>query len=151
MGCGAIGRRRNPRIATPLANEDFLEIPITTTDVFGQRLPCGGGGYFRLYPYRLSRWALRRVNRRDGQPSVFYFHPWEIDPGQPKQNGLKLKTRFRHYLNLHRTEDRLRRLLRDFHWDRIDRVFWLQRKPSPSRPENKSQGCADIKPTMDIG
>ena len=107
----------------PLESEDFLEIPITTTDVLGQRLPCGGGGYFRLYPYRVSRWALRRVNRRDKQPGVFYFHPWEIDPDQPRQNGLKLRTRFRHYLNLHRTEDRLRRLLQDFQWDRVDRVF----------------------------
>jgi len=107
----------------PRDNAEFLEIPITTTDVFGRRLPCGGGGYFRLYPYRFSRWALRRVNRKDRQPSVFYFHPWEIDPEQPQQDGLGFKTRFRHYLNLHRTEGRLRQLLKDFQWDRIDRVF----------------------------
>ena len=113
----------------PLEQSEFLEIPITTTDVLGQRLPCGGGGYFRLYPYRFSRWALRRVNRKDRQPSVFYFHPWEIDPEQPRQDGLSAKTRFRHSLNLHRTERRLGRLLEDFNWDRIDRVYPVAARP----------------------
>ena len=111
----------------PTTDNEFLEIPITTANVLGQRLPCGGGGYFRLYPYRFSRWALRRVNRKDGQSCVFYFHPWEIDPGQPAQEGLDLKTKFRHYLNLDRTESRLDRLLADFQWDRIDRVFPVAR------------------------
>jgi polysaccharide deacetylase family protein (PEP-CTERM system associated) len=102
---------------------DLIEIPITTTRVWGRNLPAGGGGYFRLAPYALSRWAIRRVNRMDRQPAIFYFHPWEIDAGQPRVPGVGLKTRFRHYINLHRTEARLARLLSDFRWDRVDRVF----------------------------
>ncbi len=101
----------------------LLEIPVTTVEVFKQKLPCGGGGYFRLLPYPVSRWAMRRVNERDGKPCIFYFHPWEIDPDQPRQQGIGLKTRVRHYLNLARTEDRLRRLMGDFEWDRMDRIF----------------------------
>jgi polysaccharide deacetylase family protein (PEP-CTERM system associated) len=101
----------------------LLEVPVTTVTVLGKTLPCGGGGWFRLWPYALSRWALRRVNQQDGQSSLFYFHPWEIDPEQPRQPGVNLKTRVRHYLNLQRMEGRLRSLLRDFRWDRMDRVF----------------------------
>jgi hypothetical protein len=71
----------------------------------------------------VTRWALRAVNNNDKQSGVFYFHPWEIDPGQPKQKGIPLKTRIRHYLNLEKTEQRLIRLLQDFKWDRMDKVF----------------------------
>jgi polysaccharide deacetylase family protein (PEP-CTERM system associated) len=102
---------------------EFLEIPITTVALAGRNLNCAGGGWFRLFPYGLSRWALSRVNRDDGQPGIFYFHPWEIDPEQPRMPGLGAKTRFRHYINLRRTYDRLDRLLGDFRWDRVDRVF----------------------------
>jgi polysaccharide deacetylase family protein (PEP-CTERM system associated) len=91
--------------------------------LFGRNLPAGGGGYFRLAPYRVSRWAIGRVNRVERRPAIFYFHPWEIDPEQPRVDGISAKTRFRHYLNLERTEPRLKKLLRDFHWDRVDRVF----------------------------
>ena len=105
------------------AHNGLLELPITTTRVFARNLPAGGGGYFRLLPYRASRWAIERVNRIDRQPAIFYFHPWEIDPHQPRIGGVSAKTRFRHYLNLDRTESRLDRLLSDFRWDRIDRVF----------------------------
>jgi len=101
----------------------LVEIPITTTRLFGRNLPAGGGGYFRLAPYALSRWALRRVNRVDERPAIFYFHPWEIDPGQPRVPGTSLKTRFRHYVNLDKTEARLDRLLSDFQWGRVDEVF----------------------------
>ena len=104
----------------------ILEIPITTVYLFNRNLPAGGGGYFRLLPYLLSRWSLKRVNRMDGQPCIFYFHPWEIDPGQPRQKGIGLKTRFRHYLNLTRMEARLRSLLADFEWDRIDRTLFTE-------------------------
>jgi polysaccharide deacetylase family protein (PEP-CTERM system associated) len=103
--------------------DGLTEIPVTTTRVFGRNLPAGGGGYFRLAPYHVSRWAIARVNRREHRPAIFYFHPWEIDPEQPRVAGVGAKTRFRHYLNLHRTHARLRRLLTDFRWDRIDRVF----------------------------
>ena len=113
-----------PRFAyTPDENCEILEVPITTLSLLNRKLPCGGGGYFRLYPYAFSRWAMRRVNRKDRRPCVFYFHPWEIDPDQPRMPNLSPKTRFRHYLNLRRMEDRLHRLLRDFTWDRMDRIF----------------------------
>lgn len=101
----------------------LLEVPITTVEIGGQRLPCGGGGYFRLLPYVPFRSALRRVNARDGQPAVFYCHPWEIDPDQPRVPGVSAISRFRHYTNLGRMEGRLRRLLRDFRWGRMDEVF----------------------------
>ncbi|MFO1187513.1 MAG: XrtA system polysaccharide deacetylase [Alphaproteobacteria bacterium] len=84
---------------------------------------CGGGGYFRFYPYPVFRRAIEHINAREGRPAVFYLHPWEIDPGQPRPHGIPLKSRLRHYLNLGRTEERLRRLLTDFTWDRMDTVF----------------------------
>jgi len=112
-----------PRFPFRTGRQGILEIPMTTMRLAGRNLPCSGGGYFRLLPYPISRWQMRRVNRRDGHPCVFYFHPWEIDPGQPRQQGISVKTRFRHYLNLGRTRDRLSTLLRDFAWDRVDRVF----------------------------
>jgi polysaccharide deacetylase family protein (PEP-CTERM system associated) len=114
-----------PRFAHRVRH-DLLEIPITTARVLRANLPAGGGGYFRLLPYPVSRWLIRRVNRVDRQPAVFYFHPWEIDPGQPRVTGTSARTRLRHYLNLHRTETRLQRLLGDLHWDRVDRVFLTQ-------------------------
>ena len=111
-----------PRFAYQCEN-GLLEIPITTSQVAGRNFPAGGGGFFRLYPYALSRWNIQRVNRRDKQAAIFYFHPWEIDPEQPKQKGIGLKSRFRHYLNLHKTEKRLKRLLTDFNWQRMDKIF----------------------------
>ena len=87
------------------------------------RFPCGGGGYFRLLPYPLFRRALQSVNRKDNKSGMFYFHPWEIDPNQPRQRGIDLKTRFRHYTNLEQMEAKLRHLLDDFSWDRMDTVF----------------------------
>jgi polysaccharide deacetylase family protein (PEP-CTERM system associated) len=101
----------------------LLELPVATVRVWNTNLPAGGGGYFRLLPYKVSRWSLERIHRLDGKPAMFYFHPWEIDPGQPRFNGVPAKTRFRHYVNLERTQARLSRLLRDFRWDRADRVF----------------------------
>lgn len=100
-----------------------LEIPVSTARVGAANIPAGGGGYFRLFPYALSRSLIRSVNRADRQAAVFYFHPWELDPEQPRVPGTSLKTRFRHYVNLHRTEPRLRKLLGDFKWGRIDRIF----------------------------
>jgi polysaccharide deacetylase family protein (PEP-CTERM system associated) len=125
------GMPEAPRFAFRYRGEGILEVPITTVSVLKRNLPCGGGGYFRLVPYRVSRWAIRRVNRCDGQPAVFYFHPWELDPGQPRPDGLGLKTRIRHYLNLNRMEVRLARLLEDFRWDRMDRVFLETNEEEP--------------------
>lgn len=113
----------SPRFAYRVASGALLEVPITTVQVLGQRLPAGGGGYFRLLPYALFRAAVRRVNEHDCQAAVFYCHPWEIDPGQPRVAGVSAKSRFRHYTNLGRMEGRLQRLLRDFRWGRIDEVF----------------------------
>lgn len=113
-----------PRFAFhPNGVQGLLEVPITTVRWMKRNLPAGGGGYFRLMPYALSRWMMLRVNQRDGQPAVFYFHPWELDPGQPRQQGLAWKTRFRHYVNLERMDARVRALTRDFAWDRMDRLF----------------------------
>ncbi|MBI5164562.1 MAG: DUF3473 domain-containing protein [Magnetospirillum sp.] len=110
--------RFRPNLRHPLE-----EYPISTVRVGGRTLPCGGGGYFRLLPYAISRAAIARVNRVERRPAIFYIHPWEIDPGQPRVKGLALKARLRHTLNLDRTEARLRRLVADFAWDRMDRVF----------------------------
>lgn len=118
------GMPEAPRFAhRPRGRDGVLEVPIATVRRFGRNLPCGGGGYFRHLPYWLNRRRLRRLNRKDRQPAVFYIHPWEIDPGQPRQRGLPMKARFRHYRNLEKTEARLCRLLRDFRWDRLDRIF----------------------------
>ncbi|QBE63595.1 XrtA system polysaccharide deacetylase [Pseudoduganella lutea] len=113
-----------PRFAFhPNGTGGLLEVPITTVRMMERNLPAGGGGYFRLLPYALSRRLMRRVNREDEQPAIFYFHPWEIDPGQPRIAGVGAKTRFRHYVNLQRMERRIRALTRDFKWDRMDRIF----------------------------
>jgi polysaccharide deacetylase family protein (PEP-CTERM system associated) len=101
----------------------LLEIPVTTLRVMNRNLPSSGGGYFRLLPYGLSRWMLRKVNRDDREPTIFYFHPWEIDVDQPRVAGIDGRTRFRHYVNIGRTESRLQSLLRDFSWGRMDQIF----------------------------
>jgi polysaccharide deacetylase family protein (PEP-CTERM system associated) len=103
--------------------ETLLEVPVATVRMLNSNWPAGGGGYFRLLPYRISKWSIQRVNDVDRQPAMFYFHPWELDPTQPRVSGPGAKARFRHYLNLDRTEPRLRNLLADFRWDRVDRVF----------------------------
>jgi polysaccharide deacetylase family protein (PEP-CTERM system associated) len=101
----------------------MLEIPLTTVKVLGIDVPASGGGYFRLLPYPLTRSLLRHASRVNPSPAIFYLHPWEIDPEQPRQRGAPLLSRFRHYLNLSRTEPRLRRLLRNFAWTRMDWLF----------------------------
>lgn len=112
-----------PRAPFRVAGSAMLEIPLTTVRWGGRNLPCAGGGYFRLLPYSFSRWAMRRVNRDDRMPCIFYMHPWEIDPDQPRQEAAPLKSRLRHYTNLAAMEGRLRRLLGDFRWGRMDETF----------------------------
>jgi hypothetical protein len=126
------GMPDSPRFAYPV-REGLLEIPVTTLRVGSRNLPSSGGGYFRLLPYALSRWMIRRVNQTDGEPAVFYFHPWEIDSEQPRIAGIDAKTRFRHYVNIPRTHDRIGRLLGDFRWGRMDEIF-LGREASPRAP-----------------
>jgi len=101
----------------------LLELPVATVRMFDVNWPAGGGGYFRLLPYPISRWSIRRINSVDGKPALFYFHPWELDPEQPRVKNASAKARFRHYLNLGRVEPRLKRLLQDFRWNRVDQVF----------------------------
>ena len=124
------GMPDSPRFAYRLAN-GLLEVPVTTLRVMNRNLPSSGGGYFRLLPYALSRWMLRKVNREDREAAVFYFHPWEIDPGQPRIAGIDAKTRFRHYVNIARTEGRLQSLMQDFRWGRMDQIF-LPRATAPA-------------------
>jgi polysaccharide deacetylase family protein (PEP-CTERM system associated) len=106
-----------------LESVDMLEIPATTARFAGRNWPAAGGGYFRLLPFAASKWLLRRACKRLGVPAVFYFHPWELDAEQPRLRDVSLRTRFRHYVNLHRFEPRLKALLGEFRWDRVDRVF----------------------------
>lgn len=112
-----------PRFPYRANSSSVLEIPISTVKVFGKNYPCGGGGYFRLYPYILQRKAIETVNKRDKKPFIFYFHPWEIDLQQPRIKGLSAKTKFRHYLNLNKMESKLNKLVTDFKWSRMDHVF----------------------------
>lgn len=118
-----------PRFSFRTADDRLLEIPITTVAVAGRNVNCGGGGWFRLFPYAFSRWAMRHVNSVDRESGIFYFHPWEIDPDQPRPEGLGVKTRFRHYLNLKKTYARLDQLLGDFRWGRMDEIFLQDSAP----------------------
>ena len=112
-----------PRFAFhPVAGSDFLEIPVTTAQLGSKRLAAGGGGFFRLLPYAFSRWAIRQVNDDEQRPAVIYFHPWEIDPGQPRVANAPIKSKLRHYTKLDVMADKLRRLPRDFCWDRLDNI-----------------------------
>jgi polysaccharide deacetylase family protein (PEP-CTERM system associated) len=121
------GMPEAPRFAFyPNGPDGLLEVPITTVQLMGRNLPAGGGGYFRLLPYALSRWMMAKVNRDDRQSALFYFHPWEIDTQQPRPEGLGAKARFRHYINIDRMENRIEALARDFAWDRMDRIFLNQ-------------------------
>ncbi len=116
------GMPDSPRFAHEV-RPGLVEIPITTLRMLNRNLPSSGGGYFRLLPYSVSRWMLGRVNGHDREAGVFYFHPWEIDTGQPRIAGISSKTRFRHYVNIGRMTGRLNRLLDDFKWGRMDHVF----------------------------
>ncbi|MFM9851798.1 MAG: XrtA system polysaccharide deacetylase [Sphingomonadaceae bacterium] len=111
-----------PRFAfKPVAGAELIELPVTTATLAGRTLAAGGGGFFRLLPYQFSRWAVRQVNR-DAKPAIIYFHPWEIDPSQPRIASAPLKSKLRHYTNLSVMADKLRRLVGDFEWGRVDAV-----------------------------
>ncbi len=112
-----------PREPFRPAGGELWEYPMTTVRALGRNWPCSGGGFFRLLPYTAFRLGLNMVNRGDERPGIFYFHPWEIDPGQPRVADCGWKSRFRHYTNLSRMAGKLDRLLRDFAWDRMDRVY----------------------------
>jgi polysaccharide deacetylase family protein (PEP-CTERM system associated) len=123
------GMPDSPRFAYEV-RPGLTEIPITTVRLLKRNFPSSGGGYFRLLPYPVSRWLLQHVNTHDQQPGIFYFHPWEIDPGQPRIAGINRKTRFRHYVNIGQTQARLNRLLADFKWGRVDHLLMNLGAPS---------------------
>ena len=117
------GWREAPRFAfRPVADADLVEIPVTTALLGQRRLAAGGGGFFRVLPYRFSRWAIRQVNHKDRRPAVFYFHPWEVDPDQPRRTDAPLRSRLRHYTNLDQMESKLGVLLGEFAWGRMDEI-----------------------------
>jgi polysaccharide deacetylase family protein (PEP-CTERM system associated) len=118
-----------PRFAyRPLADAALIELPVTTVELAGRRLAAGGGGFFRLLPYSFSSWAISRVNLREGRPAIFYFHPWEIDPGQPRAAHAPLRSRLRHYSRLGAMEGKLERLLESHRWGRTDEVVAVERE-----------------------
>jgi len=112
-----------PRFAfRPLMDSALIELPVTTVALRGRNFAAGGGGFFRLFPYDLSRWAIRHVNGQENRPAIFYFHPWEIDPAQPRVRNAPIKSRLRHYTNLGNMAPKLKKLLKDFSWHRTDEV-----------------------------
>ena len=112
-----------PRAPFTPTSGPLLEIPLTTARLLGRNIPCSGGGYFRLLPYEFSKWGLNRVNGSEGRAGVFYCHPWEFDVGQPRIETASVKSKLRHYTGIANMPSRLRRLLKDFAWDRMDHVF----------------------------
>ncbi|MBI5136396.1 MAG: DUF3473 domain-containing protein [Nitrospirae bacterium] len=109
------------RLRTP-GGAGLVEFPISVLEAGPLKLPIAGGGYFRLFPYSVTRWGLRRIGR-SGRPAVFYLHPWEVDPAQPRFANARMLSRFRHYNNLERCERRLRRLLDDFEFTTVREVL----------------------------
>ena len=118
-------------------SQSIREIPISTLSIAGKSIPIAGGGYFRLFPYAFTHWGLQRINRIEGRPFVFYLHPWELDPGQPRVNGANPKSRFRHYLNLHKTEGRFRRMLGEFCFAPVREVTWVPLTTDPLRHDDE--------------
>jgi polysaccharide deacetylase family protein (PEP-CTERM system associated) len=112
---------RHPHLLQQIGGT-LAEVPGSTVQIGPLNLPVAGGGYFRLLPYAWTRWGISRVNAREGRPAVFYIHPWETDPGQPRFRP-DLWNRFRHYRNLDRTVARLERLLRDFPFAPLGQVL----------------------------
>lgn len=120
----------------------FLEIPVATVELLGRRVSCAGGGHFRLTPYQWSRWCLNRLADDPSRKAAFYFHPWEIDPGQPRVKGLPFRSRLRHYSRLAAMEKKLERLLTDFRWDRMDRLYGLDQPSTANAPAAAATAAA---------
>ncbi len=131
---GAPEAPRGPHRPDPAG---VVELPMTTLALGGRNLPLSGGGWFRLAPYAAFRAGLRRVNA-EGQRGLFYFHPWEVDPGQPRVKAAPLRSRLRHYIGLAGMEAKVARLLGDFAWGRMDQVF----APELAAPERAAPKLA---------
>lgn len=129
---------RWPHELTTPNGATLVEFPPTTVQLGPYRLPMSGGGYFRLYPYSVTRWGLNRVNRKDGQPFVFYLHPWEIDPEQPRVEVSRL-SRFRHYNKLDQCEQRLRKLIGEFEFTTVRNVLEQQGLLTPAVAGSEAQ------------
>ena len=129
------GWRAAPRFAFhPVTGSPLVEVPVTTAEFAGRRLAAGGGGFFRVLPYAFSRWAIRQVNIEAGRPAIFYFHPWEVDPGQPRVANAPLRSKLRHYTGLSAMKAKLERLLGEFAWGRMDSLIAREAEqalPSP--------------------
>lgn len=123
------GWPKAPRFAFfPLEDSELVEIPVTTAILGGRRVAAGGGGFFRVLPYAFSRWAIRQVNRREQRPAVFYFHPWEVDPAQPRVPNASMRSRLRHYTGLEKMADKLGDLVNEFRWGRMDELAQHERR-----------------------
>ncbi|MEE4153886.1 MAG: XrtA system polysaccharide deacetylase [Erythrobacter sp.] len=134
------GWREAPRFAfRPLPWDDLIELPVTTAILGGRRVAAGGGGFFRVLPYGFSRWAIRQVNRREKRPAIFYFHPWEIDPDQPRVAHAPMRSRLRHYTGLTAMADKLGDLVREFSWGRIDEIARREALRASELPMPKGQ------------
>lgn len=121
------GWAESPRFAwKPVAGSDLIELPVTTVSALGRNLAAGGGGFFRLLPYPIYDWAIRRLHRNDGRGAIFYFHPWEIDPDQPRVPGASVKSRLRHYSQLSAMKGKLEHVLKDHHWGRVDELAAIE-------------------------
>ncbi|GAB4476002.1 XrtA system polysaccharide deacetylase [Erythrobacter tepidarius] len=130
-----------PRFAfRPLPWSSLVELPVTTALLGGRRVAAGGGGFFRVLPYGFSRWAIRQVNRREGRPAVFYFHPWEIDPDQPRVGHAPLRSRLRHYTGLAKMAEKLRALVHEFRWGRMDMIAHREAPRAGELPAPASLG-----------
>lgn len=116
-----------PRGPHSIGSLDIIEIPPSTARFIGRNIPVSGGGYFRLFPLSLSQYFINRHSKNESYPYTFYFHPWELDPDQPRVEGASLKARFRHYLNLDRFESRFSELLRSHKWGRVDEIYLGER------------------------
>ncbi|MEH6828915.1 MAG: XrtA system polysaccharide deacetylase [Parasphingorhabdus sp.] len=117
----------SPRFAwKPVENYDFIELPVTTVKLGKRILAAGGGGFFRLLPYALYRRSIRKMYRDDGHGAIFYFHPWEIDPDQPRVGNAPIKSKLRHYTNLKGMRAKLLRAGQDFDWGRVDELAALE-------------------------
>ena len=138
------GWREAPRFAfRPVAGSDLVEIPVTTALLGSRRLAAGGGGFFRVLPYAFSRWAIAQVNREDERPAVFYFHPWEVDPEQPRVENASLRSRLRHYTNLEKMAGKLSKLVAEFEWGRMDALAEVEaRRAIEFSPNQQTESTA---------
>ncbi len=129
-----------PRFPFTASPGGLIEIPISTLRRFGRNWPIGGGGFFRLYPYLLTRWLIKTMHDCDKRPMNFYLHPWELDEEQPRQQGLSFKSRFRHYLNISKTTSRMEQLVSDFKWSTLEDVF-IQPIREQTDPQSKRRAA----------